>query len=161
MIGSISQRALDMGMEGLMIEVHPEPDAALTDAAQQLTPEAFHQMIGELQFLKEINLEEDPDALQVLRDKIDLLDAEMLQLLGERMQIVEEMGAWKRDHEVTILQLERWREIIEDRLAKGGNIGLSDEYVLNLFQIIHQASIRKQTEIYDKGRDDIKATSGS
>lgn len=160
-IQSISQRALDMGMEGLMIEVHPDPSSALTDAAQQLTPAAFTEMLGKLEFLQEKNPADSPQKLKQLRDKIDLLDHEMLQLLAERMRIVEEMGAWKREHEVTILQLERWREIISDRLSRGGNLHLSDEYILRLFQVIHQASIRRQTEIYDKGRSDSTTTSSS
>jgi chorismate mutase len=148
LILQVAQKALDLEMNGLMIESHIDPDHALSDAQQQLTPAALGEMLDTLivRKRKSDNIEFQ-NKLEQLRKKIDRIDHELLETVAMRMKIVDEIGEYKRDNEVTILQLERWAQIMKDRIPYGNNLEINPEFVKILFQLIHDESIRIQTEI--------------
>ena len=146
----IAQKALDLEMDGLMIESHIDPDNALTDPQQQITPDELQKLIHSLIIRHEKGSYEFENRLEELRSEIDKIDAELLHILSRRMELVEEIGNYKRDHNITILQLKRWSTIVTDRLKTGINVGLSKDFLLKLLENVHTESIRKQTEIYKK-----------
>jgi chorismate mutase len=148
LIPYISQKALDMDMHGLMIETHCMPSVALSDAKQQLTPAQLNSLIGKL-VVRKANSEngEFKNKLEQLRESIDKTDEELLQMLMGRMQVVEKIGTYKKENNVTILQASRWEELLNERLSNAAMMGLSEEFVRALYLLIHQESIRKQTEI--------------
>lgn len=148
MIEEVAQKAIDLNMDGLMIETHPNPSIALSDARQQITP---HKLIKILENLKirethSDNLEFE-NLLEELRHTINGIDGELLRILEQRMEVVEKIGAYKHENNVAIFQLERWTEILKTRKATGNNLGLSDEFIEAIFQLIHAESIRIQTEV--------------
>jgi len=151
LIFEISQKALDLDMAGLMIESHISPDDALSDASQQVTPERLEKILTELTVRNaEGSSEEFSNQLEILRSAIDEIDADLLQKFMERIQIIEKIGEYKLGNNVTILQLERWKEILSTRSAHGENIGLHEEFVNELLKLMHKESIRKQTAIMNK-----------
>jgi chorismate mutase len=147
LIAQVSQRALDLEMNGLMIEVHPNPKAALTDAKQQLTPDAFKYLLDNLIFRSEKGNNTFQNKLANLRAKIDIVDDELIQILAKRMNLVSEIGNFKKEHNITILQLKRWNEIINNRLEKAEQMGLDRSFILHLLEIMHQESIQIQNDI--------------
>jgi chorismate mutase len=150
MIAEVSQKALDLEMDGLMIETHIDPDNALTDSSQQIVPEALKNILNDLTIRIEKGSQEFSDKLEELRLKIDRIDKQLIEVLGKRMNIVHEMGEYKRDHNITILQIERWRDIINSRLKIAGKHGLERDFLLKLLQLVHNESIRVQTEILNQ-----------
>ena len=152
LIQSVSQKALDLEMEGLMIESHYNPDIALTDANQQITPKHLANIFSKLVIREESVTGEFETTLDELRTEIDKLDAELIDILLHRMKIVEEIGEYKRDNNITILQIKRWSEIIKNRLAHGIKIGLNKDFLLKILQLVHKESIQKQTDIMNKGK---------
>ncbi|MFC5283881.1 chorismate mutase [Pedobacter alpinus] len=152
----ISQKALDLDMQGLMIEAHIDPSVAWTDAKQQVTPAALSEMIDGFILRKaESKNPEFTDKLAKLRDKIDLLDDQIFQKLGERMKIVEQIGEYKRDNDVTILQVSRWDEILQKRTAFGSVLKLEKDFTEKVLELIHSESIRKQTAIMNTAKADL------
>lgn len=148
LISFISQKALDLDMQGLMIEAHIDPSVAWTDAKQQVTPAALSEMIDGFILRKpESKNPEFTDKLAGLREKIDKLDDQIFTKLGERMKIVEQIGEFKRDNDVTILQVSRWDEILQKRTAYGSVLKLEKEFTEKILELIHSESIRKQTII--------------
>jgi chorismate mutase len=151
MLFDVSQKALDLNFNGLLIESHINPDEALSDRAQQLKPEDLKKMIGELQLRKEKSLDEEfITDLEELRREIDKIDDEILKIIIERMRISEKIGVSKKRQNVTILQTDRWNEILEKRLKKGTMQGLSDEFIEKLFKAIHQESINHQNRVMNQ-----------
>lgn len=150
MIAEVSQKALDLEMDGLMIETHIDPDNALTDSSQQIVPEALKNILNNLTIRIEKGDQEFSDKLENLRRHIDRIDKELIEVLGKRMNIVHEMGEYKRDHNITILQIERWRDIINSRLKTADKLGLDRDFLLRLLQLVHNESIRMQTEILNR-----------
>ena len=144
-IGQVAQQALDLGFSGLMIEVHPNPANARSDADQQLTPEAFGQTLDGLIFRQAVPTDAMRDGLEELRDLIDQLDEEIVQKLGTRMDIAERIGDHKRLHNVAILQPERWERIMKRQLRMARHLGLSEDFVREFMDAIHRESIRRQT----------------
>ncbi len=145
LIHIVAQEAMDLLFDGLMVEVHPDPPSALSDAAQQLTPVQFISMVRHLELSHEQS--ESPvflNRMSGLRDSVDELDSQLLSLLGQRMDIVQEMGRLKTKQGISTLQPHRWQEIIDDRIAKGTRLNLSEDFVLQLMQSIHEEAIRKQ-----------------
>ena len=143
---TVAQYALDLNYDGLMTEVHHDPDHALSDAQQQLTPDAYLQMIRSLRFRREFSDDEKfVETLDLLRHKIDEIDQELIALLGRRMDISERIGDVKRKNNIAILQVERWNEIIRNALAHGNELGLSEAFVMKYLSAIHQESIERQT----------------
>jgi chorismate mutase len=148
LIPYISQQALDLDMQGLMIEAHIDPSVAWTDAKQQVTPAALAEIVNNLTIRKaDSSNPEFTDKLQGLRDSIDRIDDQILQKLGERMALVEKIGEYKRDNDVTILQVNRWEEILEKRTALASALKLEKDFTEKVLELIHGESIRKQTEI--------------
>lgn len=148
LIPYISQKALDLDMQGLMIESHLDPSVAWTDAKQQVTPAALAELVDRLALRKADS--DNPvfeDQLAVLRKDIDALDDVIIQKIGERMKIVEKIGEFKRDNSVTILQVTRWDEIVEKRTAIASALKLDKDFTVKLLELIHNESIRKQNEI--------------
>jgi len=141
----MAKAALAAGADGLMVEVHPDPPNALSDAAQQLTPAQFLSMVDSLELSREKS--DSPaflNRLSGLRESVDELDGRLLELLGQRMGIVQEMGRIKAAQSVSTLQPHRWQEIVDDRVKKGVGFELSEGFVLQIMQSIHEEAIRRQ-----------------
>lgn len=146
----ISQKAFDMGMEGLMLESHIDPSCALSDAAQQLTPADLSTLLDRLVIRHEnANNPEFENQLDVLRSRIDAIDAELLETLASRVAIAKQIGQYKKENNVTALQINRWTQLMEDRVNLGNRLDLNETFVKILFQLIHEDSVRMQTEIMD------------
>jgi chorismate mutase len=146
----VAQKALDLAMSGLMIESHIDPENALTDANQQITPSRLEILLSNLVLRSVSGSAEFTNKLEGLRREIDKIDAELIDILARRMKIVEDIGQYKRDNNITILQLKRWSDIISDRLNIGVSMGLSREFLLKMLQLVHKESIQKQTEILNE-----------
>jgi len=151
LIPFISQKALDMDMDGFMIESHINPGAALSDASQQLTPKALDHLLNDLIVRTPIvKNKEFKTQLDEFRRLIDNIDEEITQKLSSRMDIAEKIGQYKKENNVTILQMKRWEEVIEERLSTASAMGLSEQFMRGLLKIIHKESIRRQTEVMNK-----------
>lgn len=146
-IADISQKALDLAFDGLMIESHINPKEALSDKNQQLTPIKLKNMLASLKFRHtHLNDHDFIDQLDTFRGKIDSIDMQLLELLLQRMKVVEELGYYKSNNNVSIFQLRRWKQIIETRLEYGVRLGLSIDFIKNLLHLIHEESIKTQSE---------------
>jgi len=146
----ISQKAMDLNFDGLIIETHCNPDKALSDAKQQVTPDGLKQIIDRLVLREpEIN-EELMLTLAELRDQIDKLDDRIINILEERMGVSEKIGTYKKDNNITILQTKRWDDMLKTRLNLGNRKGLSEEFIIKLFRSIHQESINHQTNVMNQ-----------
>ncbi|TBX70555.1 3-deoxy-7-phosphoheptulonate synthase [Flavobacterium silvisoli] len=148
MILEVSQQALDLNYDGLMIETHIDPEHAWSDAAQQVTPTALKKICKDLR-VKKTTVEADDYTLEMgkLRSQIDIADSKLLQILGSRMKAAEQIGALKKKHNVAVLQNKRWNEVLEKMILEGQEKGLSEEFILKLFKAIHQESISHQEKI--------------
>jgi 3-deoxy-7-phosphoheptulonate synthase len=148
----ISQKALDLNFDGLMIESHINPKVALSDAAQQLTPNDLKELMSRL-ILRNPSTS-DPKLLDVLgelRQQIDVYDDHLLDILEQRMKIAETIGQYKKENNITILQSTRWDEIMKKVIAKGLTKGLSSEIIDTIFKAIHQESINHQMKVMNNG----------
>ena len=148
MIQEVSQQALDLNYDGLIIETHTDPDNAWSDAAQQVTPTVLKQIFEDLK-IRNPDVEEDGYNTEMikLREKIDIADAKLLDILGNRMKTAEQIGALKKAKNVAVLQNKRWNEILGRMILDGEEKGLSEEFILRLFKAIHQESISHQEKI--------------
>ena len=150
-LATVAQQALDLNYDGMMLEVHPNPDEAWSDAKQQITPSQFGTLVDDLKLPKISTT--DPDflaSLGGLRQQIDEIDEEVLNLLCERMKLAESIGVYKRNNNIAILQPSRWNSLLEDAKKRGESRNLSTEFVTSLLQAIHQESINKQENIIRK-----------
>ena len=147
-IKETSQKALDLNFDGLMIETHNDPDNAWSDAAQQITPKKLINLMKDLVIRKE-SLEERSfiNELENLRIKIDNADSQILDILGNRMKVSNEIGKIKKKQNVAILQSARWNDILEKMILDGKEKGLSEDFILKIFKAIHQESINHQEKI--------------
>ena len=147
-IQEISQRSLDLGLEGLMIESHCDPTCALSDAKQQLTPDDLKNL---LESLVVRNVDSDSKSynenIDQLRSQIDVIDENLLNLLASRMNISRKIGEYKKDNNIAILQTSRWDSILEEMVRKGGENGLPEKFVTAVFNAIHEASVQVQNDI--------------
>jgi len=151
MLNYVSQFALDLQYEGLIIESHCDPKNALSDAAQQLTPEALGDLLKSLVVRKPTSDNVfELSRLEDLRDQIDEVDNEIVNLMARRMEIARKIGIYKYKNEVTILQPERWDEIIKSRTQNGIGKELTPDFMLKLYSIIHEESIFQQTQQMSK-----------
>ncbi|MBY0543338.1 MAG: bifunctional 3-deoxy-7-phosphoheptulonate synthase/chorismate mutase type II [Sphingobacteriaceae bacterium] len=149
----ISQKALDLDMQGLMIESHIDPSVAWTDAKQQVTPAALEEMVSRFTLRKpESKNEEFTDKLADLRKEIDKIDDLVFQKLAERMSLTQKIGEFKRDNKVTILQVNRWDEIMQKRTSFAKALKLDLNFTEKFLELVHGESIRKQTEIMNAGK---------
>jgi chorismate mutase len=143
-----AQKAIDLDFDGLMIESHIDPDNAWSDAKQQITPERLAEMLGEIRWRKEdVSSEEFHHALEKLREQINHVDDELMQLISQRMNIAEKIGEYKKNNNVTILQSSRWNEILEKATKKASKLGLSEEFITKYMDAIHMESINRQNNI--------------
>jgi chorismate mutase len=147
-IQDIAQQAADLGYDGFMIESHICPEKALSDSKQQLTPEDFAKVIESIKWRAEAsNSESFQNAILGLREQIDSLDRQILQLIAQRMNVAENIGRIKRENNVRILQTIRWESIAERTLARSASLGLSVEFLQTLLDAIHVESINHQNKI--------------
>ncbi len=143
----ISQKSIDLGYDGLMIESHITPDIAWSDAAQQITPEALKELLEKIIWRKENAEISEHLTLQKLRNQIDQLDDELLQILSKRMQIADTIGAYKKENNITIFQASRWNDILTKVYAKNQSLGLSDDFIKKYFEAVHLESINHQNKV--------------
>lgn len=144
----VAQRAMDLNFDGIMTEVHPNPDEAWSDAKQQITPKVFKGLVDSLQ----IRSEDTSDTIfhehiDYLRSQIDEVDKELLNLISLRMNIAEKIGEYKKRNNISILQPKRWSEILENATAKGAAKGLSREFITVYLTAVHQESINHQHKV--------------
>lgn len=148
MIFDVCQTALDLNFDGLMVETHFDPENAWSDAAQQVTPEKLKQIMKDLKIRKETNTEaEYQRSLDNLRAQINVADNQLVELLGKRMKVSDQIGALKKDKNVAVLQSKRWNEILGNMILEGESNGLSEEFILRMFKAIHQESINHQEKV--------------
>ena len=148
LIFNLSQRALDLNYDGLMIESHCDPDNAWSDAAQQVTPSSLVDIMKDLK-IREMTIDEEEykNQLDGFRQKIDNSDQLLLEILGKRMDVAEKIGLLKKSNNVAVLQNKRWNEILGKMIIDGESHGLSEEFILKIFKAIHQESINHQQNI--------------
>jgi chorismate mutase len=148
LIPYIAQKAIDLDMDGLMIETHNDPSVALSDARQQVKPFVLKEIMDDLNIrASSIDNPEFRNKLEELRAIIRTLDNDLLELLSKRMVISQEIGEYKRDNNVTILQAAHWKKLFEGSLETGHLLGLPEAFIKGLYQLIHDESIRRQTEV--------------
>lgn len=148
MIFDVSQTALDLNFDGLMIETHFDPENAWSDAAQQVTPSKLIQIMRDLKIRKESDTEaEYNNELSNLRAQIDVVDSQLIEMLGKRMKISDGIGVLKKQKNVAVLQSNRWNQILGAMILEGESKGLSEEFVLKMFKAIHQESINHQEKV--------------
>lgn len=144
----VAQKAIDLDFDGLIIESHIDPDNAWSDAKQQITPERLGEMLDSIVWRKEDTVSEEFHAnLEKLRQQINHLDDELMQIIGQRMKVAEKIGQYKKDNNITILQTNRWNAILERAFAKGEKLGLSKEFITKYFDAVHMESINHQNKI--------------
>jgi len=148
----LSQKAMDLNFDGLMLESHIDPDHALSDASQQITPDELHELLSRLILRNPVA--SDPKLLDILgelRQQIDVFDDALLDILEKRMKVAQTIGQYKKDNNITILQPTRWDEIIRKVVINGQVKGLSREVIDTIFKAIHQESINHQMRIMNDG----------
>lgn len=157
LISFVSQKALDLDMVGLMIESHITPDAAWSDAKQQVTPQNLSRILdGLIVRTTSSDNKQFKDTLTALREKIDQLDDDIMHKLSDRMKISEKIGQYKKENGVTILQVNRWEEIIHTRVAMGLAMGISEDFSKDFLKLIHQESIQIQTRVMNSVTEKVK-----
>jgi len=150
----VAQKGLDLNMDGLMVEVHHQPENALSDKEQQITPSDLSEMLQKLAFRRNIATDEFLNELNQFRNQIDSIDTQIIELLHQRLDIVEKIGHLKCKNDVSILQLSRWEKIMETRLEYGKELNISEEFLTKVLQLVHKESIQRQAEaMEDKKKD--------
>lgn len=145
MIKEVSQRAFNFGMDGVMIETHPNPKEAWSDAKQQVTPEALATIISEIAFKEKIDLEtEVPANLQELRKSVDHIDEKLIDLLSDRFHLIDQIGAYKKAHQLSVYQGARWQNVLDNRIAAGVKKDMSEKFMKGLLVAIHDESVKRQ-----------------
>jgi chorismate mutase len=153
-LAKVAQWALDLNYDGLMTEVHPDPDTAWSDSGQQITPVQYHEMVEHL--VARMSTTDNPGfllPLSNLRSQIDELDDELLQLMGTRMKLSDKIGEYKLQNNIAILQPSRWNEILENAFQKGSKLGLSRKLIEVVLKAIHQESIEHQAAIMNRNKN--------
>ena len=144
-IAPVSQRAVNFGLDGLMIETHHDPDNAWSDAKQQITPDTLKIIYESLIFRESV--EDHPEVISELdkfRHKVDLLDTQVIELLAERFDLVEQIGEYKRDHNLAVYQASRWQDVMQTRVNEGMNRKMTEKFMKSLLFAIHEESVKKQ-----------------
>ena len=147
LVAPLCQQALDMGFDGLIVECHCNPDEAWSDARQQVTPDVLDYILSLLVVREETGTTE---GIRVLRGQIDDLDNQLLELLSKRMRVCREIGQYKKEHNMTVFQSNRYNEILEKRGAQASLCGIDPECTAQIFELIHQESVRQQIEIINQ-----------
>jgi chorismate mutase len=150
-IPAVVQKAIDLDYDGLIIESHIRPDEAWSDAKQQITPSQLESLLSSIIWRFENTDKADfQNALATLREQINQIDDELLQLLGRRMQVSENIGKFKKENNITILQTSRWNEILGKAMLQGKKFGLSTEFVTKYLEAIHLESIQHQNKVMNR-----------
>jgi len=147
LIAPLCQQAMDLGFDGLLVESHCNPDEAWSDAMQQITPEVLDYILSLLVIRDETLTTE---GITQLRHQIDELDNQLMELLAKRMRVCREIGQYKKEHNMTVLQTQRYKEILDKRGVQGAMCGMSAEFAAKIFEHIHEESVRQQMEIINK-----------
>ena len=147
LIAPLCQQAMDLGFNGLIVESHCSPDCALSDARQQVTPDVLNFILDKL-VIRDVS--HSTDSLENLRRQIDEIDNGIIELLNKRMRISREIGQYKREHAMTIVQAKRYSAILDKRGAQGVLCGMSSDFVRNIYEAIHEESVRQQVEVMNK-----------
>lgn len=146
----LSQRAMDLGLDGLMVESHCDPSCALSDAKQQLVPSDLRSLLESLTVRQKVTNDKDyNEGIEQLRSQIDVIDENLLMALGNRMEISRRIGEFKKAHNIAIVQASRWDSILSSMIGKGKDYGLSEEFVTAFFTAIHEASVAEQNKILE------------
>jgi chorismate mutase len=149
LILTISQQAMDMNYDGLIIESHCSPETALSDKDQQLTPDSLNEVLRSLVIRDSYNTTED---LSTLRRQIDELDDKILELLAKRMRVSREIGQYKLEHDMTVLQTARYSEILQNRIEQGVKMDMAGEFVKKILEAVHEESVRQQLVVMELSR---------
>jgi chorismate mutase len=150
-LAAVAQKAIDLGYDGLMVESHPEPDNAWSDASQQVTPIQLDALLSGISWRRQDTPSpEYHAALEMLRQRIDGLDDEIIQLLGQRMKLADRIGEYKKANDISILQTIRWNDILGRMSKEGGKLGLSEEFIKQFLEAVHMESIAHQTAVFGK-----------
>ena len=147
LVAPLCQQAMDLGFDGLIIESHCDPDKAWSDAKQQVTPDVLDYILSLLVIRDEHTTTE---GISQLRKQIDELDNQIMDILAKRMKVCREIGQYKKEHNMTVLQANRYNEILNKRGAQGALCGMAPEFVAHVFENIHEESVRQQIEIINK-----------
>ena len=147
LVAPLCQQAMDLGFDGLIVESHCNPDCAWSDAAQQVTPDILDYILN-LLVIRETN--QSTENLNELRKQIDECDDNLIQELAKRMRVAREIGTYKKEHGMTILQTGRYNEILEKRGSQGALCGMDADFIKKVFEAIHEESVRQQMEIINK-----------
>lgn len=147
LIAPLCQQAMDLGFDGLIVESHCSPDEAWSDAAQQLTPDVLDYILSLLVVRDEIV---STEGITQLRRQIDEIDNQLMEILAKRMRVCREIGQYKKEHNMTVLQAQRYNEILSKRGIQGSMCGMSSDFAAHIFELIHQESVRQQMEIINK-----------
>ena len=148
LVAPISQQAMDMGFDGLIIETHCEPDCAWSDKAQQITPEVLNYILNTLVVR---DTTQTTESLTLLRQQIDEIDNELLEALSKRMRVSREIGQYKKEHRMPVLQTNRYDTVLNSRAKSAEELGMSGEFVRVVYQAIHEESVRQQIEVLNNG----------
>ena len=153
LLQKVAQRAMNLGMDGLMLESHPDPAVALSDAEQQIEPKTLHALLSSLDVpTKSSDNSQDQDVLEGMRLQIDSVDEQLMQLLSKRMELAKAIGVVKHRNRWSLLSVGRWREIIASRTDWGSQLGLSREFLAKILTSVHEESIRVQGDEADERR---------
>ena len=147
LVAPLCQQAMDLGFDGLIIESHCNPDAAWSDAKQQVTPDVLDFILDKLVIR---NITESTESLDTLRQQIDEIDNSLIELLAKRMRISREIGQYKKEHDMTVVQTMRYTEILDKRGAQGVLCGMDADFIKAVFENIHEESVRQQMDVMNK-----------
>jgi chorismate mutase len=147
LIAPLCQQAMDLGLDGLIIESHCNPDCAWSDAKQQVTPDVLNFILDKLVIR---DTTQSTESLNALRGQIDEIDNDLIELLSKRMRICREIGQYKKEHNMTVVQTGRYNEILDKRGAQGVLCGMDADFMKDIFQAIHEESVRQQIEIINR-----------
>ncbi|MDO4160810.1 MAG: bifunctional 3-deoxy-7-phosphoheptulonate synthase/chorismate mutase type II [Prevotellaceae bacterium] len=147
LVAPLCQQAMDLGLNGLIVESHCDPDCAWSDAKQQVTPDVLNYILSLLVIRDETVTTE---GITALRQQIDELDNQLMDLLAKRMRVCREIGQYKKEHNMTVLQTSRYNEILDKRGAQGVLCGMDSEFIKTIFEAVHEESVRQQIEIINK-----------
>jgi chorismate mutase len=147
LIAPLCQQAMDLGLDGLIIESHCNPDCAWSDAKQQVTPDVLSFILDKLVIR---DTTQTTESLNALRSQIDEIDNDLIELLSKRMRICREIGQYKKEHNMTVVQTGRYNEILDKRGAQGVLCGMDADFMKDIFQAIHEESVRQQIEIINR-----------
>ena len=147
LVAPLCQQAMDLGFDGLIVESHCSPDSAWSDAKQQVTPDVLDYILSLLVIRDE---KVTTEGIHVLRKQIDELDNQLIELLAKRMRVCREIGQYKKEHNITVLQTSRYNEILDKRGAQGALCGMSADFIRSVFEEVHEESVRQQMEIINR-----------